>query len=72
MVLKMHIWEHNPGRNYQGVTDDPFKYFSLIADNSDVETLRALPEFEILQKQNSMELIQNNCLRENVKLHVLY
>ena len=27
--LKMHIWEHNPGRNYQGVTDDPFKYFSI-------------------------------------------
>ena len=24
--------------------------FLLIADNSDVETLRALPEFEILQK----------------------
>lgn len=48
--LKMHIWEHNPGRNYQGVTYDPFKYFSLIADNSDVETLKALPEFEILQK----------------------
>lgn len=48
--LKMHIWEHNPGRNYQGITDDPFKYFSLIADNSDVETLKSLPEFDILQK----------------------
>ena len=48
--VKYHLVEHNPGRNYQGVTDDPFKMLTIAADASDAEVIRNLPEFEILAK----------------------
>ncbi|MBQ8458688.1 glycosyltransferase [bacterium] len=48
--VKIHIIEHNPGFNYQGRTDDPFKYLRIVADESDLEVLKKMPEFEILQK----------------------
>lgn len=48
--IKYHLVEHNPGRNYQGITDDPFKMLTIAADASDAEVIRSLPEFEILAK----------------------
>ena len=48
--VKAHIVDHNTGRNYQGATGDPFKFLRVVADASDVEALRALPEYDILQK----------------------
>ncbi len=48
--VKLHIIEHNPGFNYQGRTDDPFKYLRIVADESDLEALKKMPEFAILQK----------------------
>ena len=48
--VKIHIIEHNPGFHYQGRTDDPFKYLRIVADESDLEVLKKMPEFEILQK----------------------
>lgn len=47
---KAHIIAHNTGRNYQGVTDDPFKYQVVVGDASDAEVMKKLPDFEILQK----------------------
>ena len=47
---KVHIIAHNTGRNYQGVTDDPFKYQVVVGDAKDAEVMRNLPDFEILQK----------------------
>jgi glycosyltransferase involved in cell wall biosynthesis len=48
--VKFHLIEHNPGRNYQGFTSDPFKMFTMVADESDVKAIRELPYFDILQK----------------------
>jgi len=48
--FKLHIWEHNPGFNYQGRTDDPFKFLQIVADSSDLEELKKLSQFEVLQK----------------------
>jgi len=48
--LKVHIVAHNTGRYYQGITGDPFKYMTVVGDASDAETIRALPDFELLKK----------------------
>ncbi len=48
--VKIHIIDHNTGRNYQGTTSDPFQMLRVVADETDVEALRRLPEFEILKK----------------------
>lgn len=48
--VKTHIIEHNTGRNYQGMTSDPFKYQVVVGDASDAEVVRNLPEFELLKK----------------------
>lgn len=48
--VKAHIIEHNTGRNYQGIIDNPFKYMSIVGDASDAEVMRNMPEFPILQK----------------------
>ncbi len=48
--VKAHIVDHNTGRNYQGLTDDPFKYQVVVGDASDAEVMRNLPEFDILKK----------------------
>lgn len=46
----MHKVEHNPGRNYQGVTDDPFKMFAVVARDGDEKLLRNHPQAAILRK----------------------
>jgi len=48
--LKIHIIAHNTGRNYQGVTGDPFKMMTVVDDASVAEELKKLPDFAILQK----------------------
>lgn len=48
--LKVHITAHNTGRNYQGVTDNPFKYMAVVGDASDAEVIRNLPDFELLKR----------------------
>ncbi len=48
--VKAHIVDHNTGRNYQGATGDPFKFLRVVADASDAEALRALPDYDILLK----------------------
>ena len=48
--LKIHIVAHNTGRNYQGVTSDPFKMIAVVGDPADMEVLKSLPDFPILQK----------------------
>lgn len=48
--VKAHIIAHNTGRNYQGATDDIFKYQVVVADVSDAEAMKNLPNFDILQK----------------------
>lgn len=48
--IKVHIWEHNPGFNYQGRTDDPIKFLQVVADEADLEELKKNPHFAILKK----------------------
>lgn len=48
--VKVHIIAHNTGRNYQGLTSDPFKMLPIVGDVSDAARLKSLPEFETLQK----------------------
>lgn len=48
--LKVHIVDHNTGFNYQGRTDDPFKYQVVVGDAKDAEVMKGLPDFPILQK----------------------
>lgn len=48
--LKVHIIAHNTGRNYQGLTSDPFKMISVVGDAADAETMKSLPDFDILAK----------------------
>ncbi|MCM1339831.1 MAG: hypothetical protein NC191_09190 [Muribaculaceae bacterium] len=48
--LKVHIWVHNSGRNYQGLTGNPFDMLTVVGDVTDAEKLRSLPEFSIMEK----------------------
>ena len=48
--LKAHIIAHNTGRNYQGITDNAFKYMAVVGDPADASAIKALPYFDILQK----------------------
>ena len=48
--LKMHKIDHNPGRNYQGTTDNPFQMFSVVAKEGDETVLKNHPQSEILKK----------------------
>ena len=54
--VKVHIWAHNTGRNYQGITDDPIKFISVVGDKVDVETLKQLPDFELIKKAQEQGL----------------
>lgn len=44
---------HNPGRNYQGFTDDPFKFARIIFDREDVLALKKHPQYDLLQNFNA-------------------
>ena len=48
--VKVHIWDHNTGRNYQGLTNDPMKFISVVGDETDAAALKAMPGFELLKK----------------------
>lgn len=48
--LKVHNIAHNTGRNYQGVTSDPFKMMVIVDDSSVAEQLKKNPYFDILSK----------------------
>lgn len=50
--IKVHIIDHNTGRNYQGLTDSPFKFLTVVGDASDAAKIKALPYFDILSKAN--------------------
>ena len=48
-----HHTLHNPGRNYQGATDNPFLFARMIFDKDDVIALRNHPQYELLQNFNA-------------------
>ncbi len=52
--LKVHATAHNTGRNYQGVTDNPFKMTAIVGDSKDIEILNKISEFPILQKASEV------------------
>lgn len=43
-------YDHNPGRNYQGVTDDPFKMISVVGTEADVNKLKNNSSFDVVQR----------------------
>ena len=47
-----HHTLHNPGRNYQGVTDNPFKFARMVFSPEDVEATSKHPQYELLQNFN--------------------
>lgn len=51
--LKVHIWDHNTGRNYQGVTGEMMKFIPVVGNSDDVEALKQMPDFELLKKAQS-------------------
>ena len=61
--LKVHEVLHNPGRNYQGLTDNPFKMFSVVAKDGDEEVLKNHPYNNIL-KEAFMYGINSNRLSD--------
>ncbi len=48
-----HYTAHNPGKNYQGRTDNPFAFARILFDVEDIKALRELPEYELLEALNS-------------------
>lgn len=48
--IKAHKVEHNPSRDYQGTTYNPFKMLSVVATEKDIETLRSNPYFPVVEK----------------------
>ena len=48
-----HFTMHNPGRNYQGFTDNPFAFARAIFSVEDVEKMRNHPQYELLQNFNA-------------------
>ncbi len=48
--IKIHIVEHNPGRNYQGLTGDPFEFLRIVGDEKDAEFLKKHPKYDLLAK----------------------
>lgn len=60
--LKVHIVAHNTGRNYQGLTDDPFKMISVVGDAADAEKIKSLPDFDILTKAKKFGINNSQAL----------
>lgn len=60
--VKAHVIVHNSGRNYQGTTDDPFKMLTLVADETDMAKLKAMPEFPILEKAKRYGIYNSQAL----------
>ena len=48
-----HFTMHNPGRNYQGFTDNPFQFARAIFSVEDIEKIRNHPQYELLQNFNA-------------------
>ena len=46
----MDKYDHNTGRNYQGITDNPFKFFSVVATESDATELKNNRSFDVLER----------------------
>lgn len=47
-----HHTLHNPGRNYQGVTDNPFAFARMIFSKEDIAAISKDPQYELLQNFN--------------------
>ena len=45
---RAHFSAHNPGLNYQGHTDNPFAFARILFDKDDIEALKQVPEFELI------------------------
>lgn len=60
--LKIHIVEHNPGRNYQGTTGDPFEFLRLIGDETDAAVLKKHPQFPLLLKAQQVGIYNEDAL----------
>lgn len=50
---KIHYTAHNPGKYYQGRTNNPFEFARALFDVEDIKALRELPEYELLEAFNS-------------------
>lgn len=48
-----HHTFHNPGKNYQGFTDNPFLFARFLFDKDDVVALSKHPQYELLQNFNA-------------------
>lgn len=48
--IKAHKVEHNPSRDYQGTTSDPFKMISVVGTEKDMEKLKAHPYYSVVEK----------------------
>ena len=51
--VRAHYTAHNPGKNYQGHTANPFEFARILFDVEDIKALRELPEYEVLESFNS-------------------
>ncbi|MBR1425130.1 hypothetical protein IJ579_06165 [bacterium] len=58
--VKVHATAHNTGRNYQGVTGDPFKMIAVVGDSDDVKALKRMPEFDILKKASEVGIYSDS------------
>lgn len=63
-----HKVEHNPSRDYQGLTDDPFKMMSVVGTEQDMEVLRNHPEFPIVKKAFYNGGLNSSALTEDERL----
>ncbi len=48
--LKIHSTLHNPGRNYQGVYENPIEFFKLVAGENDLNELKKNCDFNFLKE----------------------
>lgn len=48
-----HHTLHNPGRNYQGVTDNPFAFARMVFSKEDIAAISKDPQYELLQNFNA-------------------
>lgn len=48
--LRVHGTFHNPGRDYQGATDNPFEFFRMVATKEDIAKLNKHPQISELHR----------------------
>ncbi|MBR5555272.1 hypothetical protein IKU74_04575 [bacterium] len=51
--IRFHYTAHNPGRYYQGFTDNPFEFSRIVFDKTDVNALKKHPLYQLVEDLNS-------------------